>query len=131
MAVYRCEVKTLKRASGRSAVAAAAYRAAERLRDEQANDGQGKAHDYRRRAPGVAYAEILTPSGAPEWAAHRGRLWNEAERAENRRNSVTAREVLISLPHELDDQQRAELVRGFASRLVDRYGVAVDRKSVV
>ena len=126
MAVYRCEVKTLKRASGRSAVAAAAYRAAERLRDEQANDGQGKAHDYRRRGPGVAYAEILTPSGAPEWATHRGRLWNEAERAENRRNSVTAREVLISLPHELDDQQRAELVRGFASRLVDRYGVAVD-----
>lgn len=122
MAVYRCEVKTLKRASGRSAVAAAAYRAADRLRDEQA----GKAHDYRRRGPGVAYAEILTPSGAPEWATHRGRLWNEAERAENRRNSVTAREVLISLPHELDDQQRAELVRGFVSRLVDRYGVAVD-----
>lgn len=126
MAVYRCEVKTLKRAAGRSAVAAVAYRSGVRLRDEQAQDGAGKVHDYRRRAQGIAYTQILTPSGAPEWAAHRGRLWNEAERAENRRNSVTAREVLISLPHELDDQQRAELVRGFASRLVDRYGVAVD-----
>lgn len=126
MAVYRCEVKTLKRASGRSAVAATAYRAGVRVRDEQAGDGQGKVHDYRRRAPGVAYAEILAPSGAPEWATHRGQLWNHAERAENRRNSVTAREVLISLPHELDDEQRAELVRGFASRLVERYGVAVD-----
>ena len=126
MAVYRCEVKTLKRAYGRSAVAAAAYRAADRLRDEQANDGQGKAHDYRRRGPGVAYTEILTPSGAPEWATKRGRLWNEAERAENRRNSVTAREVLLSLPHELDDVQRIELVRGFAGGLIDRYGVAVD-----
>ena len=126
MAVYRCEVKTLKRAAGRSAVAAVAYRSGVRLRDEQAQDGAGKVHDYRRRAQGIAYTQILTPSGAPEWAAHRGRLWNEAERAENRRNSVTAREVLISLPHELDVQQRAELVRGFASRLVDRYGVAVD-----
>lgn len=128
MAVYRCEVKTLGRASGRSAVAAAAYRAAERLRADANGQHQpeAKVHDYRRRGPGVAYAEILTPSAAPEWARQRGRLWNEAERAENRRNSVTAREVLISLPHELDDRQRVELARGFASRLVERYGVAVD-----
>lgn len=128
MAVYRCEVKTLKRALGRSAVAAAAYRAGERLRAEPNGDHQpeAKVFDYRKKAPGVAYADILAPSGAPEWATQRGRLWNEAERAENRRNSVTAREVLISLPHELDDQQRAQLVRGFASRLVARYGVAVD-----
>lgn len=122
MAVYRCEVKTLNRASGRSAVAAAAYRAAERLRDERAD----RQHDYRRRGPGVAYAEVLTPSGAPDWANKRGRLWNEAEAAENRKNSVTAREILLSLPHELDDRQRVELVRGFASRLIERYGVAVD-----
>lgn len=122
MAVYRCEVKTLNRASGRSAVAAAAYRAAERLRDERSD----RQHDYRRRGPGVAYAEVLTPSGAPDWANKRGRLWNEAEAAENRKNSVTAREILLSLPHELDDRQRVELVRGFTSRLIERYGVAVD-----
>lgn len=126
MAVFRCEVKTLKRAAGRSAVAAAAYRAADRLRDEQANEGAGKVHDYRRRAPGVAYRETMAPKGAPEWATQRGKLWNEAERAENRRNSVTAREILLSLPHELDDVQRVELVRAFASGLIDRYGVAVD-----
>lgn len=122
MAVYRCEVKTLKRAEGRSAVAAVAYRAADRLTNAQ----DGRRHDYRRRGPGVAHAEILIPEAAPEWARQRGRLWNEAEGAEKRKNSVTAREVLVSLPHELDDAQRAELVRGFASRLVERYGVAVD-----
>ena len=126
MAVFRCEVKTLKRAAGRSAVAAAAYRAADRLRDEQANEGAGKVHDYRRRAPGVAYRETMAPKGAPEWATQRGKLWNEAERAENRKNSTTAREAITSLPHELDDVQRIELVRGFASRLIGRYGVAVD-----
>ena len=126
MAVFRCEVKRVSRTSGRSAVAAAAYRAAERLRDEQANEGAGKVHDYRRRAPGVAYRETMAPKGAPEWATQRGRLWNEAERAENRKNSTTAREAITSLPHELDDVQRIELVRGFASRLIGRYGVAVD-----
>lgn len=126
MAVYRCEVKTLNRASGRSAVAAAAYRAAERLRDEQANEGKGKVHDYRRRTPGVLHREVVAPKGAVTWATQRGQLWNQAERAENRRNSVTAREVLVSLPHELDDEQRAELVQAFALGLVDRYAVAVD-----
>jgi hypothetical protein len=126
MTVYRCEVKTLNRASGRSAVAAAAYRAAERLRDEQANEGKGKVHDYRRRTPGVVHREVVAPKGAATWATQRGQLWNQAERAENRRNSVTAREVLVSLPHELDDEQRAELVQAFALGLVDRYGVAVD-----
>jgi hypothetical protein len=126
MAVFRCEVKRVSRTSGRSAVAAAAYRAAERIRDEQGNEGAGKVHDYRRRAPGVAYRETMAPKGAPVWATQRGKLWNEAERAENRKNSTTAREAITSLPHELDDVQRIELVRGFASRLIGRYGVAVD-----
>jgi hypothetical protein len=116
MAVFRCEVKRVSRTSGRSAVAAAAYRAAVRIRDEQGNE----------RAPGVLYRETLAPKGAPEWATQRGKLWNEAERAENRKNSTTAREAITSLPHELDDVQRIELVRGFASRLIGRYGVAVD-----
>lgn len=122
MAVYRCEVKRVSRSSGRSAVAAAAYRAADRLTNTQ----DGKRHDYRRRGPGVVHSEILTPENAPEWAQQRGRLWNEAEAAERRKDANVAREVIVSLPHELDDDQRAELVRGFASRLVERYGVAVD-----
>lgn len=122
MAVYRCEVKRISRSAGRSAVAAAAYRAAERLRDEQA----GKTHDYRRRAAGVVYRETMAPKNAPAWARERATLWNQAERAENRRNSTTARETISSLPHELDDVQRIELMREFASQLIGRYGVGVD-----
>ena len=122
MAVYRCEIKTIGRAAGRSAVAAAAYRSASR----GTNQRDGVTHDYRRRSRGVVHTDVLTPDHAPDWALERERLWNAAEAAENRRNSVTAREVIISLPHELDDQQRADLVRGFAAGLVNRYGVAVD-----
>lgn len=128
VAVYRCEVKTISRSAGRSAVAAAAYRSGERLENEHGHfyPDQRDVHDYRRRSRSVPYTEICLPEGAPEWAKERGRLWNEAEAAEGRKNSVTAREVLLSLPHELTDLQRAELVHGFAEKLVTRYGVAVD-----
>lgn len=122
MAVYRCEVKRVSRSDGRSAVAAAAYRSASR----GTNDRDGVTHDYRRRSRGVVHSELLAPANAPGWAQQRDRLWNEAEAAENRCNSVTAREIIVSLPHELDDRQRADLVRGFAAGLVERYGVAVD-----
>lgn len=122
MAVYRCEVKTLRRAAGRSAVAASAYRSAECLRDQRS----GKLFDYRRRTPGIAYREVMSRKDVPEWSHRRDSLWNAAERAEKRCNSVTAREIIVSLPHELNDTQRIELVRDFAGQLVDRYGVAVD-----
>jgi len=126
MAVYRCEVKRVSRITGRSAVAAAAYRAAERIRDERGNEGAGKVHDYRRRAPGVAYREMMPPKGAPEWASQRGKLWNEAERAERRKDACTARELIGSLPHELDDVGRIEATRGAAAEIIERLGVAVD-----
>jgi hypothetical protein len=122
VAVYRCEIKTIGRAAGRSAVAAAAYRSASR----GTNQRDGVTHDYRRRSRGVVHSEIVAPAHAPDWAQQRNRLWNEAEAAENRRNSVTAREIIVSLPHELDDRQRTDLVRQFAAGLLDRYGVAVD-----
>ena len=60
------------------------------------------------------------------WARDREALWNEAERAENRSNSRVAREYEIALPCELTQTQRLDLVRGFATEIADRYGVAVD-----
>ncbi|MHA4875466.1 MobA/MobL family protein, partial [Enterococcus faecium] len=53
-------------------------------------------------------------------------LWNQAEAAENRKNSQVARELLVALPHELTDAQRRELVDGIAGALVERYGVAAE-----
>ena len=53
-------------------------------------------------------------------------LWNAAERAENRSNSRVAREYELALPHELSKAQRLELVRGFATEIANRHGVAVD-----
>ncbi|MGB6260910.1 MAG: MobQ family relaxase [Rhodanobacter sp.] len=119
MAVYRCEVKTVSRSQGGSAVAGAAYRAGLCLVDDRTQER----HDYTRKA-GVVASEVLAPDGAPDWAHDPGQLWNAAEAAENRKNSVVAREFLVSLPHELDEGQRVELARDITRHLVERFGFA-------
>ena len=68
----------------------------------------------------------MAPKDAPEWAHDRNDLWNEAERAEKRKDSQLAREFEISLPHELTEQQREWLVKDFAREAFVRKGYAVD-----
>jgi ATP-dependent exoDNAse (exonuclease V) alpha subunit len=115
-------MKPMSRASGRSAVAAAAYRAAEKLE----NLRDGLVHDFRGRS-GVEHAEIVLPEGADaEWARDRSALWNAAETSEKRKDARVAREIEVALPHELSAKQRLALTRELAQGLADRYGVAVD-----
>ena len=125
MALYRLQIKAISRSAGRSAPAAAAYRAGERIRDERT----GLLHNYSRRRD-VTHSEIFLPSalasGDASWARERGRLWNAAEAAEHRRDSRVAREYLVSLPPELAAAQRLELARNFSLELADRHNVAVD-----
>ncbi len=60
MALFSWSMQIIKRSAGRSVVAAAAYRAGERLHDQR----QNMTHDYRNRS-GVEHSEILIPGGAP------------------------------------------------------------------
>ena len=121
MANYHLSVKKITRSSGRSAVAAAAYRSAELIYCER----EGRTHDYTRKS-GVEYLTIITPENAPQWAQDRASLWNHAEAAEKRKNAATAREWEIALPAELNAEDRQDLALRFASDLVDRYGVVAD-----
>ncbi|BDV36731.1 MobQ family relaxase [Methylocystis iwaonis] len=120
MAIYHLSVKTVSRSAGRSATAAAAYRAAEEIVCER----EGRVHDYTRKQ-GVAHTEIIVPHDAT-WAVSREALWNKAELAENRKNSTVAREYEIALPAELSGPARIELARDFARAISERYGVAAD-----
>jgi hypothetical protein len=108
MAVYRLEAKVISRTAGRSATAAAAYRAGARIDDERT----GQSFDYTDK-PGVLHTEILAPAGTPDWMLDRSQLWNAVERAEKRRDSQLARDFTLSLPHELTHDQRVELLRDF------------------
>ncbi|MGO8171234.1 Ti-type conjugative transfer relaxase TraA [Rhizobium ruizarguesonis] len=122
MAIYHFSMKPIARSGGRSAVASAAYRAAERLTNER----DGLTHDFSNRT-GVEHAEIVLPAGSSAyWAMKRSALWNAAERAEKRSDARIAREFEIALPHELTPDQRLVLTRAFAEDLANRYGAAVD-----
>jgi Ti-type conjugative transfer relaxase TraA len=122
VAIYHCSMKPVSRSGGRSAVAAIAYRTASRI----INERDGLVHDFTHKA-GVVHCEIVLPeSSDATWALDRSALWNAVEFAEKRRDSRLAREFEVALPHELNPQERLELVRAFARDLADRHGAAVD-----
>jgi len=123
MAIYSVSVQTMSRSSGRSATAAAAYRSGSEIVDRNS----GEVHNYKLKGErGVEKSGIILPDGSPENLNNREELWNEAENSENRKNSVVAREVLVAIPHELNKEQRAELVHEYSQSLSDRYKTGVD-----
>ncbi|NOG74156.1 MobQ family relaxase, partial [Roseicella sp. DB1501] len=121
MAIYHFSAKVISRASGRSAVAAAAYRAAERLDDERL----GRTHDFTAKA-GVVHSEILLPEGAPEGWRDRATLWNEVEAVERRRDAQLARDVEVALPRELSRAEAVALVRDFVREEFVARGMVAD-----
>lgn len=121
VADYRLSVNVIGRAGGRSSVAAAAYRAADRFEDERTGDK----HDYTRKQ-GVLHSEILAPDKTPSWMLDRSQLWNGVEKAEKRKDAQLAREVQLSLPHELTSEQRRDLVRDFVAEQFVSRGMIAD-----
>ena len=121
MAIYHLSVKAVSRSAGRSATAAAAYRAGCEITDHRT----GEIHDYTRKG-GVESTDIVLPDGAPEWATDRAALWNAAEAAERRKDACMAREFEVALPDELSPAERRRLVVDFAKEMVNREGCAVD-----
>src|SRR3954452_23055346 len=114
-AAYRSGSRLVEHDHGRSAVAASAHLAGDRLEDERG----GVVHDFRGKA--VVCSEIMLPPGAPESFSDRETLWNAAEAAETRVNSRVGRELLVVLPRELSDAENLELVQSFvAGSLVER-----------
>lgn len=104
-------------------MAAAAYRAGERLRDERT----GFLYDYARRREDARISSwIQTPEGAPSWTRSRGELWNRAEFSEKRINSRPAREAEIGLPVELTNEQQDELLLGWVKEQFADRGMVAD-----
>lgn len=118
MAIYHLSTKPVSRSSGRTATASIAYRAGIAIKDERT----GKEHDYTKRS-GVIETTLHTPNNLK---IDRAELWNLAETTETRKNSRTAREIVVNLPYELDESCRSDLVNDFAKDLANKYGVAVD-----
>ncbi|MFK3668508.1 MobQ family relaxase [Ochrobactrum teleogrylli] len=135
MAEFHFRAKVTGRKDGRSAVASAAYRAAELLR---LGGDQGEVFDYSRRR-GVEAAFILTPDISPRSAKRkplrlaldhlrtdRQALWQMVEDCEKRKDAQLFRELEISLPLELAPEQRRALIEGFVREHLTSAGMIAD-----
>lgn len=121
MAIFRFNADFVSRSQGQSVVAKAAYNAREELTEERT----GEVKDYRR-AQGLLFSGIYTPANAPTWAHDRGKLWNEVERVEDRKDSRLGRIYEIALPHELTHEQRRFLIQDFVREQFVRKGYIAD-----
>ena len=121
MAMFHLSTKPIKRSVGRSATAAAAYRAGCEIEDQRT----GIKHDYTRKQ-GIVKTDCFIIVDGQKLNVDRAELWNAAEKAEKRKDGRTAREVIINLPHELNEEQRQSLVEDFTKDISKEYRVAID-----
>lgn len=120
MAMYHLRAKFISRGKGHSAVAAAAYRACDKLTDNRT----GATHDYTRKGA-LDHSEMLVPEGTPEWLQDRSTFWNVIETQPHPRAQL-ALEVEVALPRELTRDECVELARRFAQEQFVSRGVIVD-----
>jgi hypothetical protein len=104
MAIFHFSAKVISRSAGSSAVAAAAYRSADRLHDDRLD----RDHDFSNKA-GVVHSEVILPESAPAEFADRERLWNAVEAGEVRKDAQLSREVEFAIPRELTKAQGIDL----------------------
>lgn len=123
MAIYSASLSAIARSDGRSATAAAAYRAGCVIVDPRT----GEIHDYTRKGgvldAGEPGAEVILPSGG---TAGRAAFWGAIELHHRRKDAVTARELRVALPAELPPHAQIQLAREVRAALSQEYGVAVD-----
>ena len=121
IAIYHCSIKIISRGKGKSAVAAAAYRAGEKI----TNEYDGMIHDYTKKG-GIVHTEILLSDHAPTEYQDRAVLWNAVEKIEKAKNSQLAREIEIALPLELTKEQNISLVREYVKQHFVDKGMCAD-----
>lgn len=122
MAIYHFSIKVISRGKGRSIVYAAANRSHSKLKDERTGITYYGNHEKKFSS----HSFILLPDGAPTWMADREKLWNGVEERENRKNSITAKEVEVSLPNEFNFEQQLELMESFAQETFVNLGMVAD-----
>ena len=120
MAIYHFTVKIHGRSKGESAVACAAYRAGERLYDEELRI----TCDYRKKKE-VVYKEIMLCENAPAEYLDRETLWNSVMKIEKSKDAQFAREFEMALPREVDRETQIRMLHDFFEPLVAE-GMCVD-----
>lgn len=121
MAIYHCSVKIIGRSKGKSVIAAAAYRAGEKLYDRET----GLTHDFTRKG-GVVHREILLPDHAPKEYLDRQILWESITKVEKKSNAQFAREVEVALPVEFSRELQLAVIKEYVQINFVSEGMCVD-----
>nr|WP_295084604.1 MobQ family relaxase [Ruminococcus sp.] len=119
--MYYLSINNISRGKGKSAVAAAAYCAGEKLY----NNFNGKTYNFTKKE-GIIHTEILLPANAPAEYKDRSTLWNSVENAEKRKNARLIRDIMIALPNELPMSECIALAHNYVQKTFVDKGMCAD-----
>lgn len=122
MAIFSLNCRMVSRSKGKSAVGKAAYIGGRKLVDQR----QQKPFDFQKKQREITYSKILAPANAPAWVFDPAVLWNKVEAAEKRVDAQTAREFIIALPLELNQEQRIHLIEDYVQENFVKLGMIAD-----
>ncbi|NGL84898.1 MobQ family relaxase [Streptococcus equi] len=114
-------VDIVSRSKGASVIAKAAYNARDKLKD----DYYGKTHDYSKKDD-LVFSKIFLPEHIPKEFSNREYLWNSVEKIEKSKNSQLARNLLFTLPRELNEEDRINLISEFIEENFTSKGMIAD-----
>ena len=114
-------VDIVSRSKGENVIAKAAYNARDKLKD----DYYGKTHDYSKKDD-LVFSKIFLPEHIPKEFSKREYLWNEVEKIEKSKNSQLARNLLFTLPRELNEKDRIKLISEFIEENFTSKGMIAD-----
>lgn len=114
-------VDIVSRSKGHSVLAKAAYNARDKLKD----DYYGKTHDYSKKDD-LVFSKIFLPEHIPKEFSNREYLWNSVEKIEKSKNSQLARNLLFTLPRELNEEDRIKLISEFIEGNFTSKGMIAD-----
>lgn len=118
MATFHLTVKAHSRSDNANSVALASYRSGEKLLCET----DGRTRQCRRGHK----SDVLLSALINSRDLTRQQLWNKAEKAETRKNSIVAREIEVALPYEVSQDVRNSLALSLSQAIADKYDCAVD-----
>ena len=121
MAIYHFSLKTIGRASGRSAVASAAYISGTRLYSQET----GLMYNYRKKTE-VVFRHIFLPENAPEEYKDRETLWNAVQKIEKRSDARLARMIDVALPREFDRDLQIRIIGKYVKDQFVSKGMCAD-----
>lgn len=121
MAIYHFSLKVISRNKGQSAIASSAYRAGEKLKEEET----GEIKDFSNKK-GIVHSEIQLPPQAPREFLDRQSLWNAVQKKEKKSNARLAREVEVAIPQELNRETQVKLVHDYVQQNFVDKGMCAD-----